>query len=452
MGGSSVKYDRKRAVALKASDAEDLLRGRLPHVLKTMTRDQIQQMQRVLDAAVVNPVVQQEYADAVRRSVVLGGGSNGQYETVYQDGRIVTRDKSMVRRADRIFEQQIPISKSDKRIRLDVWSLLTPDAFTPITNNPDEAEFYVNLAGDLEKRGVWLCFEPKRVRDPEDPSRWIIDPRNFEVWLSFGVGEWPNPIPTKTGLIDQESLKGTQSIGAAFYDRVHRGPFMKELDKAMDQLFEAINDGEQEHLRQDGVRANAAPLVPTISDWLGGAEYASPKVWKKAWDVYHQAWGQRNGGDVLGAVGTVVAAAVLTDILARKLNDYIEKTVAGASKAVKIAIVIVVVVGVLDIVNPLLKMGVRVLIRRFALKQAVGAEARALAKGSARHVDDADLVRRSEGYQKDIIDWVRKNPDVPASEHVTAVERFMRKWKVKEADWMKVTPGPKGTVSRYQSI
>lgn len=447
-----MKYDRKRAVALRALDARQLLEKSLPEVVKTMTQAQIQQVQRVLDATVVNPVVQQEYADAMRRSVVASGGDGGNYEIVYQDGRMVTRDKNSVRRADRIFEQQIPISKWDKRIRLDVWSLLTPDALVSRTNNPDEAEFYSDLAELLEKRGVWVCFEPKRMRDPEDPSRWIIDPRNFEVWLSFGVGEWPNPIPTKTGLINQESLKGTQSIGAAFYDRVHRGPFMKELGKAMDELFEAIQDGEQEHLRQERVRDNAAPLVPTISDWLGGAEFSSPKVWKKPFALYMKAWDLRNGGDVLGAVGTVIASAVLTELLTIKLNEYIEKTVAGAGRAVGILEVVVIVAAVADIAAPLLKAGAKFFLRRW-VKSAATAEARALAKSATRmQAAETDLARRAQGYMQDMTEWMKKYPDASASDHVASVERLMRKWKVKETEWMKVAPGPKGTVSRYKSI
>ena len=445
--GNSTGTARKRAIALKALDARELLGSALPEVLKIMSNAQIQQMQKVLDAAVVNPVVQREYADAIRRSIVSQGRPGGNYEGVYHNGVMVLRDKSQVRRADRIFEQQIPISNADKRIRIDFWSLLTPDAFVPMTNNPDEAEFYFDLAEQLEERGVWLCFEPRKVRDPEDPGHWIIDPRNFEVWLSFGIGKWPNPIPTKTGLISQESLKGTNSIGASFYDRVWRGPFMKGLAQAMDELFEAIQDGEQEHLRQERVRDEAAPLVPTISDWLGGAEFASPKVWKKPHTLYMKAWDMRNGGDVLGAVGMVVASAVLTEILTIKLEEYKQRTQAGAGRAVGILEVIVIVSSVADIAAPLLRAGAKFFLRRM-VKSAAKGEAGAVAKSATRmRAAENDLVRRGEGYMKEMTEWMKKNPDASAADHVTAVERAMRKWKVKEAEWMKVAPGPKGSIS-----
>ncbi|MGD9563528.1 MAG: hypothetical protein AB7F88_16035 [Pyrinomonadaceae bacterium] len=440
-------HDRKRAIALKAADARELIGKELPVVLKHMSRAQVEHVQKVLDAAVVNPVVQQEYKDALRRSIVTGGRDGGSYESVYQNGRMVLRDVRLRRRADRIFEQQIPISEKDKQVRLNFWDLLTADALTPRTNNPDEAEFYFALAEQLEKSGVWLRFTPKRVRDPEEPSSWIIDPRNFEVWLSYGAGRWPDPIPTKTGLIDQKSLLGTTPIGAAFYERVHQGPFMRELSKAMAELFEAIQDGEQEHLRQEGVRATAAPLVPTISDWLGGAEFSSPKVWKKPFALYMKAWDQRNGGDVLGAVGTVVASAILTEILQRKLNEYINRTVAGAGRAVGILEVIVIVSSVADIAAPLLKMGARFFLRQW-VKSAVTAEARGLAKSTVRmEAAEAGLARRAKGYMEDMTEWMKKNPDAAASEHVAAVERMMRKWKVKEVEWMKVVPGPKGQIS-----
>ena len=49
--------DRKRAIALKAADAKTLLQRQLPYVLSVLTPAQLAQVQRVLDAEVVNPEI-----------------------------------------------------------------------------------------------------------------------------------------------------------------------------------------------------------------------------------------------------------------------------------------------------------------------------------------------------------------------------------------------------------
>ena len=49
--------DRKRAIALKAADARTLLQRHLPYVLTVLTPAQLAQVQKVLDAEVVNPEV-----------------------------------------------------------------------------------------------------------------------------------------------------------------------------------------------------------------------------------------------------------------------------------------------------------------------------------------------------------------------------------------------------------
>ena len=74
-GSDPILERRQRAKALKAADARTLLKASLPFVLEHMTDEQVQQMQRVLDAAVVNPDVQKEAEDLYRRSIVAQSGS-----------------------------------------------------------------------------------------------------------------------------------------------------------------------------------------------------------------------------------------------------------------------------------------------------------------------------------------------------------------------------------------
>ena len=64
-------HGRKRAFALGAADARVLLiNSGLPFAVSNMTPAQLDQVQTVLDAAVVNPSVRKEYEDLMRKSVV----------------------------------------------------------------------------------------------------------------------------------------------------------------------------------------------------------------------------------------------------------------------------------------------------------------------------------------------------------------------------------------------
>ena len=65
--------DRKRAIALKAADAKTLLQRQLPYVLSVLTPAQLPQVQRVLDAEVVNPEIAKEANEVYRKSRETAG-------------------------------------------------------------------------------------------------------------------------------------------------------------------------------------------------------------------------------------------------------------------------------------------------------------------------------------------------------------------------------------------
>ena len=139
--------DRKRAIALKAADARGLLQKHLPYVLHVLTPAQLAQVQRVLDAEVVNPEVAKQANEVYRKSVTA------------QSGNLVLRDQKTVDRAYRIMATQIKASESDQHIRLDYKRLLTVDALTPVTDNPDEREYLGRVRNTLENKGIWLRFD-----------------------------------------------------------------------------------------------------------------------------------------------------------------------------------------------------------------------------------------------------------------------------------------------------
>jgi hypothetical protein len=340
MGDSHPRpHDRKKAIALKAADARTLLNSALPYVVTAMTAAQLGQVQKVLDAAVVNPSVRKEYEDLMRKSVV-DPALVRDYEELnrkYGTGpgnRTTGRNPSMVHRADKVLEEMIAVSEADKHVRLNFEKLLTHDALTPTTDNPDERAYLIKIRHTLFSKGVWLRFDHKLVRDPGDPSRWMIDPRTFQAWLSLDYGG--DTIPTKDGRLDRNALLDTTVLGAGYYNEVAGGKVQSALDKAIRRVATEIFHGEQLHTQQDYARDDAAPGVVFVSDHLGGAHFPSKKIWDLPNQLLRQARDQNGGGNVKQSSKTIVYAAIATEVSAQVLDTYIDATVTGAQRAVKI--------------------------------------------------------------------------------------------------------------------
>src|SRR5438105_6302859 len=118
---------RNRAIALNAVDASDLLRrSGLAYALSVMTPEQIGQVQKVLDAAVVNPAVAREYDDMMRRSIVNPevvrdmDAMRRRYGGDDSVNRLSGRNPNLVRQADQFLQREtIAVSESDLHIQLD---------------------------------------------------------------------------------------------------------------------------------------------------------------------------------------------------------------------------------------------------------------------------------------------------------------------------------------------
>jgi len=313
---------RRRATAMKAADAHAVLRASLPFVLEHMTDTQVQQMQKVLDAVVLDPQIQKEAEEIYRRSILASSGS------------VFIRDEAMVRRGDRVMQSYIPITKADQRIRLDVEALLEPDALKPVTDNPDEAAYLQSVRQTLATKGVWLRFATKLVRDPEDPSRHIVDPRAIEVWLSLGPDG--DTIPTKSGRLNRDALLETTHLGAGYYERVFLGPVQAALKREVGHLLDEIGSGLEQHQELAKIRRDAPPFVAGVSDLLGGADFPSQSIWEQPRKFVLQAMNLNINGNVKGSQAFLVTAAVLTRNAAHLLAAYIEDTSSGAARAVKV--------------------------------------------------------------------------------------------------------------------
>jgi len=316
-----MSYDRKRAIALKAASAQELLQKHLPHVLKAITPAQLAQVQKVLDAEVVNPEIAKEANEIYRRSVIA------------QSGDLVVRDEKIVARSYRILNTQLAVREADQHIRLDYRRLLTADALLPVTDNPDEAAYLQRVRTTLDNKGIWLRFDNELVRHPEGYGRWIIDPRTFRAWLCIGYDG--DAIPTKDGLLDREELLGTVLFGAGYYDAVHRGPTQRSLDKQIAILDAEIGSGIDEHNRLIDRKLDA-PIVSGISDFLGGADLPDRDIWDYPQKLVLKARELNTRGNVAKSPPYLVVAAIATRNNANLLSKYADDSASGAGRAIKV--------------------------------------------------------------------------------------------------------------------
>src|SRR5262245_45016245 len=135
---------RKRATSLKAATVGGVLTAAgYPLLLSKLTAAQRGQLQRYLDATVVDPDVEKEAKELYRKG------------TKYY-GQLTVVDPDMKRRAERVLHEYIPIHDLDDSVRLNVAQILDKDAFAPKTDNPDEAEYLDGVHKTLDSRGVWL--------------------------------------------------------------------------------------------------------------------------------------------------------------------------------------------------------------------------------------------------------------------------------------------------------
>lgn len=459
-GHAAATAGRKRALELRAADARALLSAKLPYVLPHITTAQLQSVQKVFDAAVVNPAVQKDYAVALQRSVRS------------QHGSLVHRDPDMVRQADRILDDLIEVTEADRRIRLDFQKLLAPDALESKTDNPDETAYFKKVRNTLSERGVWLRIGQPFVRNPENPSSHIVDPRVFEVWLSIGPDG--DTIPTKTGQLDRETLLGTTLFGAGYYREVSQGRVQSLLDEAIRSLRSQISTGETLHDMQEEARRRARPGVVAVSDALGRANYPSKAIWDGPHELVLKAMRQNTNGDISKSSRTLIAASYLTEAAANRLHKYIEATTTGAQRAVKI-LTVAKIAGIVAESVLVIRAIVTGIIRLLAAEGAAETGAAAArtttaAKdhspaayyptnynarvawektinqsgitiqsgefGTAINRYDTAFRARHKSCTEEIVGWLAKNQQAPFDQKVGMIEAINKKW------WGSIWGGP----------
>jgi hypothetical protein len=390
-------YSRNRAVSLQAATIGEVLRiaGFIP-ILAQLTSAQRQKLQRYLDAAVVDPAVRNEASALYQKG------------TKYY-GELVVVDPEMKRRAQRVMGDFIPVGDLDDCVRLNFTQMHDVSAFTPTTDDPDEAEYLGVIRKTLETRGVWLRLASKRVRDAQDPSRWVSDPRHFEVWLSLGARG--DTIPTKSGRIDREALLGTRIFGAGYYVHVDRGHVQTALEREVRRLSSEIDDGMEQHAQLARIRRQAATGVVAVSDVLGGADFPSDEIWKGPSQLLLRAMDLKAAGKIYGCRALLVVAALSVRNAAQLLSRFVDNTTSGAERAVK-------VLKVARTAGKVAEVGLMV--------TGVGAVAVGLAKSGAVAVTEASVDAIAE---REVARYLAKNPELAS-----------------ELSQVRLVPGPKGTI------
>jgi hypothetical protein len=390
-------YSRNRAISLQAATIGEVLTiaGFIP-ILAQLTPAQRQKLQRYLDAAVVDPVVRNESSALYQKG------------TKYY-GELVVVDPEMKRRAQRVMDDFIPVSDLDDCVRLNFTQMLDASEFTPTTDDPDEAEYLGVIRKTLEARGVWLRLAPKRVRDAQDPSRWVTNPRHFEVWLSLGARG--DTIPTKSGRIDREALLGTRVFGAGYYVHVDRGPVQTALEREVRRLSSEIDDGMEQHVQLARIRRQAATGVVAVSDVLGGADFPSDEIWKGPSQLLLRAMDLKAAGKIYGCRALLVVAALSVRNAAQLLSRFVDNTTSGAERAVK-------VLKVARTAGKVAEVGLMV--------TGVGAVAVGLAKSGAVAVTEASVDAIAE---REVARYLARNPELAS-----------------ELSQVRLVPGPRGTI------
>lgn len=311
---SQAARNRKLAKELGAPDAQALV-DTVPYLARLLSKKEVAQLQKVLDAAVVNPEYEKQFREAMKKSVRA------------RSGGLVLRDRAKVRRAHRIRDKKVRVSKTDNYIRVDYRKMLTADALAPRTNNPDEAEYLVLVRQVLNSKGVWLRLEQPWGSRHRDPNVW-----EFSFWLGYRG----DIIKTNDAKIDREELLGTTMLGSGYYRSVLTGPIQTKLKRAIDRFDTQYDNGWSLHVELMRNRHSAAPGVAKIADVLGGANFPNTAIWDRPHKLRMKAFNAAAAGDVIKAQVYLLVAAHAVEYNAQMLGDYLDRIIKGGNRAVTI--------------------------------------------------------------------------------------------------------------------
>ena len=303
---------RKKAEELGAADAGALI-ATVPYLERLLSPKNIREIQTVIDAAVLNPMHQKQFDRWVKDNKFR---SHDGKSWVINEAKKSRAHKTMINR-------QIRVPKDALFIRLNYRKMLTVDALTPRTKNPDEAVYLSKVRHILHTKGVYLVLK----------QHWLS-----RVWeFSFSLGRWPIiPIETDDAHIDREELLGTTMLRKGYHNAVLRGYIRTKLDGLHRSLARQIASGESVHFIMWENRRTTNRTVVGISDLFGSANFPDRSIFYLASELNHKAWEASRANDVQLAQAYLVFAGLAVEYAADLLIEYRDDTIDGAEIAVKI--------------------------------------------------------------------------------------------------------------------
>ena len=245
--------ERNRAQELKVLDARDLLKGfsaLLPHLTA-----EIDNVQRVIDVEAINEAVDREYEEFGRKT------SKGWVAASHKH----LRDPADEEKLKTIAKKKIATTNS-VRIRVDVNSLLAPDALKPTSDNPDEAAYLLQVRSALDYHGVWLSVFLNQSQIARTTYTALNDPRRWFVTLSLGNGD---EFKTDTGSLTRDVILGTPLLGGGYYEHVYQGPTWRLLHEMVERVAAKVDEGRRLHhaWAENRARRNQALSGP-LTNWV----------------------------------------------------------------------------------------------------------------------------------------------------------------------------------------
>jgi hypothetical protein len=309
--------ERKFAKELGVMDASDLIKAKYPAILGALTPPQIDQVQRQLDADIINASLDRQREDHDRKSIV-GRTSTGR--AVHDPGKAAAPFRARM--------AKIVLKDADTLIRVDAQKLLLPGAFVPTSDNPDEAAYLLQVKAALATQGVWLRFFPNASQMAHsqyarnDHRRWFVN-----LWL----GSDPrNEIKSPTGQLNRQVLLAVPTLGKDYYHYVHNGRTLKFLRHATEAVRSKINVARQLHDDWDPAHGEIRTrllewgIVNGVGNGMLGlnVKYPSKDIWKDPLQTLDLARKMEAAGEITEATKLTAFAAFQAEWCARAVVEY----------------------------------------------------------------------------------------------------------------------------------
>lgn len=330
--------ERKKAAELKVLDARDLIKDKLPFLLKHLTNDQIDKVQRQLDVEIINAAIDQELAE-LQGSSVVGRTTSG--KPVHDPAKVASPDK-----LQRLKNSKLVVRDVDTIIRLDVRKLLTANALVPTSDNPDEASYLIQVKAALASRGIFFRVYSNRSQlartqytDFKDHRRWIAS-----MW--FG-SDTRDEIKTNTGELNRKAVFSIPPLGAGYYHYVHNGPTQRLLKQAIDSVRSKISWAQAVHadLDPDNGSLRGRLLTWGMTELVGQgmlvvkAKYPGKRAWEEPHQLLIKASTLIGAGKLMEGNKLVVLAAFQVEAGMNALAEYahfINATKGGVGTALQV--------------------------------------------------------------------------------------------------------------------